>query len=76
MGVRPNVSQMSALGVLNVRPREDMGVRPCDVIHRTIHVDYVLVCATQTCLFGGFQNTLGFEFADDSPGVPNAGPSL
>jgi hypothetical protein len=28
MGVRPWVSHMSALGVVNVRPRPDMGVRP------------------------------------------------
>ena len=65
MGVRPPRTWVSALSVVDVRPREDMGVRPYDLRK----VNNVLVCATQTCLFCGLDNTLKFEFADDSPGV-------
>lgn len=66
MGVRPNMSHMSALGVLNVRPRGDICDTIRQVIHRQIYVDYVLVGAVSTCLADGFEDTLGFEFADDA----------
>ena len=65
MGVRPPRTWVSAPTVVDVRPREDMGVRP----YRCVNVDYVLVCATQTSLFCRFHHTLKFEFTDDSPGV-------